>query len=197
MDQHFYWYLARSSGIVAFWLLTVSTAMGLSTASRLWDGLLERGWVFETHRVASLMALVFVALHAVVLLPDPWTDFRVIDLVVPGTSAYRPEAVALGVVAMYASIIATLSFYLKKRLGRFTWRALHFVTFGAFVVMLLHGVFAGTDSEEPWMRASYAAATLLILFLTVYRILVVPEGRSVSSSAPRPTDGGPPHGSRS
>ena len=194
MDQHFYWYMARSSGLVAFWLLTLSTALGLSTSSRLWDGLLERGWVFETHRVVSFMALIFVALHMAVLLPDSWTDFGVLDLVVPGTSAYRPEAVALGVLAMYASIIATASFYMRKRLGRLTWRALHFVTFGSFVLMLLHGVFAGTDSEEPWMRATYAAATLLILFLTVYRILVVTESRP-SPSTPRLAGGGP-HDSR-
>jgi sulfoxide reductase heme-binding subunit YedZ len=190
LDQHFYWYMARSSGIVAFWLLTLSTALGLSTSSRLWDGLLERGWVFETHRVVSLMALIFVALHMAVLLPDPWTDFGVVDLVVPGTSAYRPEAVALGVLAMYAGIIATASFYLRTRLGRLTWRALHFVTFGTFVLMLLHGVFAGTDSEEPWMRASFAAATLLILFLTVYRILVVWES-GPAPSTPRLAGGGP------
>ena len=196
MDPHFYWYMARSSGIVAFWLLTLSTALGLSTSSRLWDGLLERGWVFETHRVASLMALLFVALHMAVLLPDSWTSFKVVDLLVPGTSAYRVEAVALGVLAMYASIIATVSFYMRRRLGRLTWRALHFTTFGTFVLMLVHGVFAGTDSREPWMRASYAAATLLILFLTVYRILVVPEARS-APPAPRPESGVAPYDSHS
>ncbi len=192
MDPHFYWYMARSSGIVAFWLLTLSTALGLSTSSRLWDGLLERGWVFETHRIVSLMALVFVALHVTVLLPDPWTDFRVVDFVVPGTSDYRPGAVALGVLAMYAGIIATASFYVRRRLGRLTWRALHFVTFGAFVLMLLHGVFAGTDSGEPWMRASYAAATLLILFLTVYRILVMTESTSAPHGRRLPDRGMPP-----
>lgn len=188
MDPHFYWYMSRASGIVAFWLLTLSTALGLSTSSRLWDGLLARGWVFETHKVVSLMALVFVAPHMAVLLPDPWTDFGVVDLLVPGTSAYRPEAVALGVLAMYTGFIATASFYLRTRLGRLTWRALHFVTFGAFVLMLLHGVFAGTDSEELWMRGSYSAATLLILFLTVYRILVASE-TGPAPSAPRPAGG--------
>jgi sulfoxide reductase heme-binding subunit YedZ len=180
--------MARSSGIVAFWLLTISTALGLSTSSRLWDGLLERGWVFETHRVASLTALVFVGLHMAVLLPDPWIDFQVVDLVVPGTSPYRPGAVALGVLAMYAGIVATASFYARRRLGRLTWRLLHFVTFGTFVLMLLHGVFAGTDSREPWMRGMYSAATLLILFLTVYRILVVPQSSS-APSRPRPANG--------
>src|SRR3990170_107000 len=101
MDPHFFWYLARAFGVVAFLLVTLSTSLGLLISTRLGDRLFERAWAFELHKFAWLLGLGFLGLHMAVLLPDPWTRFRVIDLLVPATSAYRPWAVALGVLAMY------------------------------------------------------------------------------------------------
>src|SRR3990170_4675519 len=114
MDPHFYWYLARASGVVAFGLVTVSTALGLLISTRLGDRLLERRWTFELHKFASLLGLGFIGLHMAVLLPDPWTHFRPIDLLVPGAAAYRPWAVALGVLAMYGSVLGVATFYIRK-----------------------------------------------------------------------------------
>lgn len=183
MDPHFYWYLSRSSGIVAFWLLTLSAGLGMSITSRLWDGLINRAWVYEIHKFLSLLTLGFIGLHIVSLLPDPWSSFRLIDLLVPGTSAYRSLPVAVGVIAMYGAIIATGSFYVKRWIGHKTWRTLHYTTFVTFGLALLHGIFAGTDSPERWMRFSYVGALLLIFFLGVIRILTTPVRAPVNAPA--------------
>jgi predicted ferric reductase len=184
-DQHVFWYVTRAAGLVAFWLLTISAALGLAISSRLGDGLLHRAWVFELHKFSSTLALGFVGLHLLALPPDPWTDFGFIDFVVPGTSSYRPIAVAIGVVGMYGSIIAAGTFYVKRYLGHRTWRVLHYSTFLTFVLVLVHGVYAGTDTAEPWMQLSYLAAVLLMLFLVIFRILAAPlpkEERATASA---------------
>jgi sulfoxide reductase heme-binding subunit YedZ len=178
LDPHFCWYMARASGIVAFVLLGLTTGLGLGVTSRLGNRLLNRPWFFEAHKFASLLALAFVGLHVAVLIPDPWTDFEPKDLLLPGMSPYRPLAVAMGVLAMYGAVMAAGSFYVKKRLGHRTWRALHYGTFGAFVLALLHGVYAGTDSGEPWMRLTYLVTGLVVFFLTVFRILAAPLPRA-------------------
>jgi predicted ferric reductase len=170
VDPHFYWYLTRAAGVVTFGLLALSTALGLLISTRLGDKLFERAWVFEIHKFASVLGLAFVGLHMAALLPDPWTRFRVIDLLVPGASSYwRPWAVAAGVLAMYGSVIGTATFYVRKYLGHRTWRLLHYTTFATFYLALLHGLAAGTDAGEGWMQLMYAGSGLLIGSLTLYR----------------------------
>jgi len=189
-DPHFCWYVTRASGIVAFALLALATGLGLGVTSRLADGILNRRWVFEVHKSASLLALAFIGLHLAVLIPEPWIDFGPMDLLLPGTSPYRPLAVAMGVLAMYGAIVAASSFYIKKLLGHRTWRALHFATFGTFVLALLHGVYAGADSGEPWMRLTYFVTGLAVFFLAVFRILAAPLPRPRPDATPTSLSGG-------
>ncbi len=176
-DPHLYWYLARASGIVAFALLTLSTGIGLAFTSRLSYGPFSRPWVFEVHKSATLLALAFTGLHLVTLFLDPWLDFKVTELLVPGASPYRPLPVAMGLLATYACVVIAASWLVKKQLGQKHWRALHYMTFGVFVLALGHGIYAGTDSGEPWMRLTYLTAGLAILLLTEFRILAAPKTR--------------------
>ncbi len=191
-DPQFWWYVTRASGIVAFALVALTTGLGLAATSRLGDGILNRRWVFDLHKAASLLALAFVALHMAVLIPDPWIEFKPWDLLLPGLSPYRPLPVALGVLAMYGAIVAAGSFYVRKLLGRGTWRALHFATFGTFVLALVHGLYAGTDSGEPWMTLTYFVVGLAIFFLAVFRILAAPLPRPGLSQPPAARPGGQP-----
>lgn len=173
-DPQFWWYMTRASGIVAFALVALATGLGLGVTSRLGDGILNRRWVFELHKSASLLALAFIGLHMAVLIPDPWIEFKPWDLLLPGLSPYRPLPVALGVLAMYGAVVAASSFYVRKLLGRRTWRALHFATFGTFALALVHGAYAGADSGEPWMTLTYFVTGLAVFFLAVFRILAAP-----------------------
>jgi sulfoxide reductase heme-binding subunit YedZ len=178
LDPHFFWYLTRAAGIVTFALLTFSTALGISISARLGHGLLEKPWVYELHKFAALLALGFLSIHIVVLLPDPWTSFHLIDLFVPGSAAYRPIATAVGVLAMYGALVGTFSFYIKKWIGYRAWRWLHYTTFGTFMLALLHGTLAGTDSSQAWVELMYASAGLLVLSLSLYRFMPEPRPRS-------------------
>jgi predicted ferric reductase len=184
VDTHFYWYLTRASGTVAFWLLALSSMFGVAMSSRLWDKIAGRRWPFEVHRFSSLLALAFVGLHMAALIPDQWTNFTPADLLVPGLSTYRPLAVAMGVVAMYGAVVVVASFYVRKLIGYKTWRTLHYGTFAVFVLVLLHGIYAGTDSGEVWMRWSYLTAGMGLFFLTAYRIMAPAEPQSPARRPP-------------
>jgi sulfoxide reductase heme-binding subunit YedZ len=182
-NPHFFWEVSRASGLVAFVLLWLSTALGLGITSRASDPLAPRAWVFETHKFTSLLALAFVGVHALSLIPDPATDFRLAHLFLPAGAPYRPLAVALGVLAMYGLAVSAGSFYVKKRIGHRTWRALHYATFATFALALYHGVFAGTDSPLPWIRWVYIGAFWSVLGLTLYRVLAAPEPRRRAQEA--------------
>ena len=84
-------------------------------------------------------------------------------------SEYRPIAITAGVIAMYAIVAVMVSSWLRKPLGTVWWRRLHLMAVPAFTLALLHGVFAGTDTERPWMFTIYAATGLIVVFLTLVR----------------------------
>ena len=168
---HKYWYVGRASGFVAFGLLFVSVAMGLAVSSRIFNGLLARPWVFEMHQFLSLIVLIAMLFHAMILLPDPYAQFRVDELLIPFASRYRPVPVEIGVIVLYGSAIISTTFYIKRFLGHRTWRAVHYSTFALFVAALVHGMLAGTDSQELWAQLAYLSSGLAALLLTLYRIL--------------------------
>jgi predicted ferric reductase len=182
--------MGRAGGFAAFALLTASMLLGLGISSRVFDGLLIRPWVYEMHQFVSLFSLLAMAFHVLVLLPDPYAQFSLVELLVPFASRYRPLAVGLGAIALYGSLIVTASFWAKRWLGQRGWRTLHYASFALFVLALVHGIAAGTDTGSAWAQVAYLASGLAVLCLTLYRILAVRGGRAAAltpggSASPR------------
>lgn len=171
LSPHFWWFVARSSGITSFGLLTISMWLGLGVTTRIFDGLFDRPWVYEVHRFSSLLALAFAGLHVVALLLDPYIGYNVATILLPGASPYRPLATAAGVLGLYLAAVVIGSFYVKQSLGHRTWRMIHYTSVGMFVLLLLHGLFAGTDSGSTWMKYTYWLAATGTTYLVVYRVV--------------------------
>jgi DMSO/TMAO reductase YedYZ heme-binding membrane subunit len=141
------------------------------------------------HQFVSTVAFVLLAVHLGGLLLDRFMPFGPLDLLVPGRSTYRPVAVGLGIVSMYATVIVLVSSWVRKRLGTKLWRALHLLAVPALTLALVHGVFAGTDTERPWMWPIYAATGIITLFLVIVRGLTHgyrPPRAARSTTAPSP-----------
>jgi predicted ferric reductase len=172
VSAHMYWYLGRSAGLVAFWLLFLSVVLGIAVSSRIFDGLFQRGWVYDIHKFLSIFVLLAMVFHVLILLPDPWAKFTLVEFLVPFKSHYRPTPVALGTLTLYGSIAITASFYFKRFIGQKGWRWLHYGTFLLFIGALVHGLLSGTDSKQPAVQISYLVAGVLILFFVFFRILV-------------------------
>jgi len=98
------WTVARAGGFLAYGLLTASVVfglvLGLGWRSRRWT----RFVTTETHRFITLVGLVFIVVHGVALLLDPFIGFSPLEILVPGLSHYRPLYVALGIVGAYLAI---------------------------------------------------------------------------------------------
>lgn len=179
---HAYWYLSRAAAIVAYVLLWMSMLAGLGITSKLarnWPGMPSS---FELHRYTSLMGLGFGLAHALLLLGDRYINYTVGQVLVPfAGSSYRPEWVGLGQVAFYTLAVVALSYYFRDRLGTRAWRLIHMFTFGMFLMVLVHGLQSGTDSNNWLVLALYAVSALSVLFGTIYRIASVRVGRPAES----------------
>ena len=172
-DLHTYWYLGRAGGFVAFVLLLVSMVLGIAISSRIFDGLLARGWFFELHKFVSLFLLAAILFHALIMLPDPYANYTVDDLLVPFRSHIMPEATAIGILSLYGLALVSLSFYLTKWIGQRMWRNIHYLTFLAYVAGVVHALWAGTDSDLLGVRYFYLASGVALVFFVFYRILAV------------------------
>jgi hypothetical protein len=184
-DTQAYWYMARAGGIVAYLLLWLGSLWGVLMSTKLAKGL----YVFGLHEFLPILAMVFAALHALVLLGDHYIGFDLLQLAVPFTASYRPLWTGLGTLALYLGTAVAASFYVRQWIGRRTWRLLHYVTYGVFALALVHGLMAGTDSALPLMRGLYIATGASLLFVTLVRIFSLsggPSARRAAASGIRP-----------
>src|SRR3954464_1593286 len=106
----------------------------------------EDGVGDRVHRFLALLGLGMLTLHGTALVLDSTVHIALAALFMPFASAYRPAAVAAGVVAAELMALVTLSFSLRKWIGGRTWRRLHWSAYLIFVLGTMHGLTAGTDT---------------------------------------------------
>jgi predicted ferric reductase len=188
-----YWYLSRESALVAYVLLWLSMALGLSMTNRL-----ARAWpggptAFDLHQHTSLLGLAFALFHALVLLGDHYINYTLAQVLIPfGSFGYRPLWVGLGQIGLYLMAVVGLSFYMRGLIGHPFWRLIHYLSFVVFVLALAHGLFSGTDSATTWARGMYWASGGSLFFLTIYRYLSArfkPRPPRDRAAAPAPRTG--------
>ena len=177
MNTQIWWYVARSTGIVAWSLLTLSMTWGLLLRTKLLNRRPTPRWMLDLHRFLGGLAVVFVGLHLVGLVADSYTHFGPTDLLVPFASSWRPAAVALGVVAFYLLAAVEVTSLLMRRLPRRWWRAVHMSSFATFVLTTLHAVTAGTDIRNSVLTLAINAGVATVLFLTLVRVLAPGRAR--------------------
>ncbi len=179
MNEKFWWYLSRSSGIVALVLLVASLVWGVLLATRALKPHDRPAWLLDLHRWLGGMALAMTALHLLGLVLDGYVSFGLVDLFVPGAASYKPVAVAFGVLSMYVMVAVQVSGYLRKQLSPKLWRAIHVSSYGLVWGAALHAGLAGTDTVNRAYQALALLLTLVAVAATVVRI-VHPGRRSTA-----------------
>lgn len=163
------WYMARSAGITAYLLLSVSVIVGVLMSARtrfVWP----RFAVEEVHRFLAILTGVFVVLHGGSLLLDRVVPISLAQTLVPFSSPYRPFAVGLGVTASELMAAVGVSNLLRTRLPRAAWRRIHYLTFGVWTLASAHGVLAGSDRADPWFAGLVTAAAASVLVACAFRL---------------------------
>lgn len=165
-----FWLLARASGFTAYILLTLSVLAGLAVKSRPFRNIAAAAQT-DTHRAFALAGLAMLALHGLALVLDQTVRMPLYALVVPFASAYRPAAVAFGVLAAELMTLVYWSFSVRRRIGARAWRRLHWLTYAVFLGATVHGLTAGTDTGRGWANAIYIGAAGSVAAATTWRVL--------------------------
>ena len=177
MNEQTWWYLSRSTGIVALVALVLSLVWGVLLATRVLRPHDRPAWLLDLHGWLGGLAVMMTAFHLLGLALDGYVHFGVGELFVPGASAYRPVAVAVGVVSMYLLVAVQLTAVLRKRLPRRVWRGVHYASYLLVWGGLVHAGMAGTDVSNRVYQVLAFALTVLAATAAILRIVSPARGR--------------------
>ena len=173
MNDQLLWYTTRAAGAVSLVLLSAVVVLGLATRMRV-EG---RGWPrflsAQVHRDLSMLALVFLGLHIVTAVVDPFTHLGLAALV-PFGSSYRTLWLGLGAAAFELVLAVAVTSLLRARIGARAWRALHWLAYAAWPIAVFHGIGTGTDSSSMWMLGIDLVCVGGVTAAAVWRVLGAP-----------------------
>ena len=170
MNEQLYWFVARSGGIVAWALLTLSVCWGLFLSTKAAAKASQPARLLSLHRFLGGLSVTFTAVHLAGLVADSYIQFGWREILVPWASTWQPTAVAWGIIAMYLLVAVEITSLLMKRMHRPLWRQIHRASFALYIFATVHGIQAGSDTLNIWYRMTMLASINIVAFLTIILI---------------------------
>lgn len=180
-DPHIWWYLTRASALIAWVLMTMSVLWGILLSTRVMRRVDNPAWLQDLHRYLGGLTLLMVALHMVTLMLDGWLQFSITETLVPFATDFKPLAVALGIIAFYLLLAVQGTSLVMNKLPRKFWKALHYSSYAALLLVALHAGWTGTDVGAWWYRV---LAIVLIGVATIAVLVRIVTGTR-TGGAPR------------
>ena len=170
MPDTLLWYTTRGAGAMTLILLTAVVVLGILTVLRVQSPTWPRFLTTGLHRNLALMTLVFLTLHIVTAVVDPFTHLGWAAALIPFSSYYRTFWLGLGVISFELLLAIVVTSLVRGYLGHNAWRAIHWLTYAAWPVGVLHGIGTGTDTWSAWMLAITAACVAAVGAAVVMRL---------------------------
>lgn len=170
MSTQILWFTTRGAGIVSLILFSTVACLGLLAVARTQSALWPRFLTVELHRNLALLSVVFLGIHIVTAVLDPFTHLGIGAALVPLASSYRPLPVAFGVVSVYLVLAVIVTSLLRERIGHRIWRAVHWASYAAWPLAIEHTLTAGSDSYSVWLLVVQGASILAVSAALIYRL---------------------------
>lgn len=111
--------------------------------------------------------------HGLVLLFEKnYTNYTIINILIPFTTKQQVLSLSLGILAFYGILTLIISTDFLKKLGKKTWKSIHFLSFPTFFLALMHGILMGSDTNNIVMILLYSITGIAILSLTIMRLWI-------------------------
>jgi len=164
------WYASRATGIVALLMLTGVVVLGIAVRRQSRLPGLPRFGVIGLHRSISLLSVVFLAIHVVTAIADPYVTLRLTDAVVPFLASYKPLWTGLGAVSFDLMAAVIVTSLLRVRIGRPIWRAVHWLAYVSWPVAVAHSIGSSTDMQSGWLLGLALGCILAVAAAVAWRI---------------------------
>jgi methionine sulfoxide reductase heme-binding subunit len=164
------WYLMRGSGVVTLILLTGVVVLGIATSNRAQLGRLPRFVTLGLHRSISLLAVVFLAIHVVTAIVDPYASVRVLQIVLPLPYGPYPLWLALGALSLDVLAAVIVTSLLRQHLSLRVWKTVHWLSYASWPLAFTHSIGIGTDKSSAWFLGVAITCTAAIVAATAWRL---------------------------
>lgn len=164
------WYASRATGVVALVLLTVVMLLGVMVTRKRSVPGLPRFGTTNLHRNLSLLAVLFVAVHVITAIADPFVTIGIAASVIPFTSPYETLWVGLGAVSLDLLAALIVTSLLRARIGRRTWRLVHWLSYAAWPVALLHSIWSSKDFQHGWLLWLGIGCAAAVVLAAAWRV---------------------------
>jgi methionine sulfoxide reductase heme-binding subunit len=171
MNEQILWFAARGAGVVSLLLFTLVVCLGVLTVMRWQSPSWPRFLTAELHRNLALLSVVFLAIHIVTAVLDPYTSLGFIAAAIPFTSSYRPVWVGLGVISVDLGFAVVATSLVRAHIGQRAWRAVHWLAYASWPLAIAHSVGAGSDASAPWMIAIDAVCIGAVVLAVGWRVV--------------------------
>jgi sulfoxide reductase heme-binding subunit YedZ len=175
MSNTLLWYTTRGAGAVTLILLSAVVVLGVLSALRAQSPSWPRFLTTGLHRNLALLTLVFLALHIVTAVVDPFTHLGWLAAVVPFSSYYRTFWLGLGVIAFELLAAIVVTSLARGFIGHGAWRAIHWLAYASWPIGVIHGLGTGTDAWSAWFFVLTAACVAAVAVSVVYRFTTGPR----------------------
>jgi sulfoxide reductase heme-binding subunit YedZ len=166
-----FWYASRATGVVSLVLFSLVAILGILVNRQGRLPGLPRFAVTGLHRNLSLLTVAFLGMHIVTAIVDGYAHIPWLSAVVPFSSGYERFWIGLGTVAidLFAALIITS--LLRDRLKPSLWRAVHWLAYVCYPVVVLHAIGASKDLRSGWLLTLTMATVFAVVAAIVYRVL--------------------------
>jgi predicted ferric reductase len=181
------WFAMRASGITAWTLLSATIMWGLLLRTRILPAT-SPVRLMNLHKYLGSLALLTLAIHLVTVFLDPTLGFTWANILIPFTAAWKPLALATGIIAAYLMVPVQLVARVRAKMGKAgaTWfNRTHLIAYAAWPLATAHYVMAGTDALVPASIMLISSVTLVIVLLLTARGWL-PRGYFAKRTSTRP-----------
>lgn len=162
------WYVIRATGLAAYVLLFIIIISGIGIYTKSIFKFFKSETVLILHKLFSYSAGIFIIAHIAALPFDEFLGFSFADILIPFVSDFKTGPLGLGILGFYLFLIVILSSIFLREKFRRLWRLLHYLSYPTFILIFMHGIRAGTDTEA--VQGMYWATGIIFGVLFLYRI---------------------------
>ena len=148
LTSPYLWYTTRATGLVTLVLFTLVVSLGTLVANRVGGTAVGRFELNELHRTIASVAIVFLAIHITTTVIDSYVATGPFAAIVPFVSPYKRLPVALGTIALDLMVAVWISSLLKARIANASWRYIHWFSWLAYAIAVVHALTTGTDARH-------------------------------------------------
>ena len=170
MNNSILWYATRGAGVVSLLLLTAVVVMGILAVMRFQTAGWPRFLSSALHRNLALLSVLFLAIHILTAVVDPFTALGWNAVLIPFMSSYRRFWLGLGLLGFDLMLAIVATSLLRRLIGPRVWRLIHWLTYAAWPLAVAHGIGTGSDTRFGWMLALNAACVACVMLAVAYRL---------------------------